>query len=145
MNPRTLLPWLGRALAAVLAWLARALGGWDTTLSLMFAVMGLDLLTGLLVSLAGKSDKTKGGGFLSGAFFQGLTRKLMMLLLVMLATALDGLMGTDGVCRLAVIGFYAANEGLSIVENAALLGLPFPQALLAVLERMKQQGDNPQD
>jgi toxin secretion/phage lysis holin len=142
MNPRTLLPWLGRALAAVLAWLARALGGWDTTLSLMFAVMGLDLLTGLLVSLAGKSDKTKGGGFLSGVFFQGLTRKLMMLLLVMLATALDGLMGTDGVCRLAVIGFYAANEGLSIVENAALLGLPFPQALLAVLERMKQQGED---
>jgi len=71
-----------------------------------------------------------------------LTRKLMMLLLVMLATALDGLMGTDGVCRLAVIGFYAANEGLSIVENAALLGLPFPQALLAVLERMKQQGED---
>ena len=144
MNPRALLPWLGRALAAAIAWLARALGGWDTTLSLMFAIMGLDLLTGLLVSLAGKSDKTAGGGFLSGAFFQGLTRKLMMLLLVMLATALDGLMGTDGVCRLAVIGFYAANEGLSIVENAALLGLPFPQGLLAVLERMREQGDKPQ-
>jgi len=71
VNPRTLLPWLGRALAAVLAWLARALGGWDTTLSLMFAVMGLDLLTGLLVSLAGKSDKTKGAVSCPAPSFRG--------------------------------------------------------------------------
>ena len=64
----------------------------------------------------------------------------MMLVLVMLATALDGMMGSDGVARLAVIGFYAANEGLSILENAALLGLPLPGALTEALERVRETG-----
>ena len=49
-------------------------------------------------------------------------------------------MGSDGVARLAVIGFYAANEGLSILENAALLGLPLPGALTEALERVKEAG-----
>ncbi|NLG56896.1 MAG: phage holin family protein, partial [Clostridiales bacterium] len=70
--------------------------------------------------------------------FSGLTRKLMMVILVMLATALDGLMAS-AVCRLAVIGFYGANEALSIVENAALLGVPFPKGLLEALERFRQE------
>ena len=129
--------WLMRAGALVLAWLCRALGGWDGALGLLFLVMGLDLLTGLLCAFHQKSDKTPGGGFLSRAFFLGLTRKLMMAALVMLATALDRMMGSDGVARLAVIGFYAANEGLSILENAALLGLPLPGVLKEALERMK--------
>ena len=64
----------------------------------------------------------------------------MMLALVMLATALDNMMGSDGVARLAVIGFYAANEGLSILENAALLGLPLPGVLSEALERVKDVG-----
>ena len=68
-----------------------------------------------------------------------LRRKLMVMGLVMLAAALDRLLGTQGVSRLAVIGFYAANEGLSIVENAALLGLPFPRGVLMMLEKMRDQ------
>ncbi len=63
----------------------------------------------------------------------------MVMGLVMLAAALDRLLGTQGVSRLAVIGFYAANEGLSIVENAALLGLPFPRGVLMMLEKMRDQ------
>ncbi|MDD4106308.1 MAG: phage holin family protein, partial [Eubacteriales bacterium] len=68
-----------------------------------------------------------------------LSRKMMMLALVVLATALDTLLTLDGVSRAAVIGFYCANEGLSIVENAALLGVPFPQALLDTLEKMQKK------
>ena len=102
--------------------------------------VGLDLLTGILCAFHQKIDKTQGGGFLSRSFFLGLTRKLMMLALVMLATALDTMLGSDGVARLAVIGFYAANEGLSILENAALLGLPLPGALTEALERVKDVG-----
>ena len=132
--------WASRAGAVILAWLCRALGGWDGALGLLFLVMGLDLLTGILCAFHQKSDKTQGGGFLSRSFFLGLTRKLMMLALVMLATALDNMMGSDGVARLAVIGFYAANEGLSILENAALLGLPLPGALTEALERVKDVG-----
>ena len=122
------------------ALLARALGGWDAALAMMFLLMGLDVVSGLLVALCRKSDKTGSGGFRSGSFFTGLTRKLLMVLLVILGTALDSLLGTS-VCRLSVIGFYAANEALSVVENAALLGLPFPRGLLTSLERYQQQQD----
>lgn len=122
------------------ALLARALGGWDAALAVMFLLMGLDVVSGLLVALCRKSDKTGSGGFRSGSFFTGLTRKLLMVLLVILGTALDSLLGTS-VCRLSVIGFYAANEALSVVENAALLGLPFPRGLLTSLERYQQQQD----
>ncbi len=131
--------WCLSALGTLGAWLCWALGGWDLALGMMFLIMGLDLLTGLLCSFAGKSQKSPGGGFLSGAFFQGLSRKLMMLALVMLATALDRLLDSQGVSRLAVIGFYAANEGLSIVENGALLGLPFPKGVLKLLEAMRKE------
>jgi len=127
------------ALGTLAAWLCWALGGWDGALQMLFLIMGLDLLTGLLCAGSGKSGKTAGGGFLSGAFFSGLTRKLMVMGLVMLAAALDRLLGTQGVSRLAVIGFYAANEGLSIVENAALLGLPFPRSVLAVMEKPRDR------
>ena len=79
--------WASRAGAVIIAWLCRALGGWDAALGLLFLVMGLDLLTGILCAFHQKSDKTQGGGFLSRSFFLGLTRKLMMLALVMLALA----------------------------------------------------------
>ena len=136
---KIVIKWLSGAAGACCAWLCWALGGWDGALQMMFLLMGLDLLTGVMVSMVRRSDKTEGGGFLSSALFLGLSRKLMMLALVMLATALDGVLGSAGVSRVAVIGFYAANEGLSIVENGAVLGVPFPKAVLGVLERMREK------
>lgn len=123
-----------------LAWICTLLGGWDAALSLMFLLMALDLITGLAVAFLRKSDKTAGGGFLSRSFFSGLSRKLMMVLLVVVGTALDTMLGTQ-ICRLSVIGFYAANEALSVVENAALAGVPFPKGLLLALERLREQND----
>jgi len=138
MNLRHIFRALSGALMGLAAWLAQLLGGWDAALSLLFLLMGLDLVTGIITALMRKSGHTQGGGFLSRTLFSGLTRKLMMVILVMLATALDGLMAS-AVCRLAVIGFYGANEALSIVENAALLGVPFPKGLLEALERFRQE------
>ena len=125
--------------ASVTAWLVARLGGWDAALQMMFLMMGMDLFTGVLCALMGKSKATDGGRFLSREMFHGLSRKLMKLALVMLAAALDTLMGLEGVSRAAVIGFYCANEGLSIVENAALMGVPFPQTLLDMLEKMQKK------
>ena len=118
------------------------LGGWDTAIGMMFLLMGMDLLTGVMAALKQKSAHTPGGGFLSRTFFLGLTRKLTITLMIMLAAALDRTLGTQGLCRLAAIGFYTANEGLSIVENAALLGVPFPKGLLNALERLRERNDN---
>ena len=132
------------ALMAVAAWAARLLGGWDAALSLMFLMMALDVVSGLALAFLRRSDKTPGGGFRSHSFFCGLSRKMMMVLLVMVGTALDMMLGT-GVCRLCVIGFYSANEALSVVENAAVAGVPFPKGLLAALERFRDQNDRASD
>lgn len=125
---------------SLVAFLAKALGGWDAALSVMFLMMALDVTSGLLVALARKSGKTEGGGFRSNSLFVGLTRKMLMVLLVILGTALDSLLGTS-ICRLSVIGFYAASEAFSVVENATLLGVPFPRGLLASLEAFQGQKD----
>lgn len=119
------------------------LGGWDTAIGMMFLLMALDLLTGVMTAFRHKSAHTQGGGFLSRTFFLGLTRKLTITIMIMLATTLDRALNTQGICRLAAIGFYTANEGLSIVENAALLGVPFPEGLLNALERLRERGEQP--
>ena len=129
--------WLAGAAASCAAWLLARLGGWDAAMQAMFLLMGLDLLTGSLCALLGKADK--GERFCSRVMFSGLSRKVMMLALVMLATALDTLLSTRGVSRAAVIGFYCANEGMSLVENAALLGVPFPKSVLGALEAMRDK------
>lgn len=137
--------WIVRTLGAVGAFVAGLLGGWDVTLQVLLLAMTLDFVTGLLVAFHGRSVKTQGGGFASKESFLGLTRKIFVLLLVCLATALDGALGTPGVLRLAVSMFYVANEGLSILENSALLGMPLPAALKTALEAMKEKADTPSD
>jgi len=131
---------LAAACMAVLAFLLQALGGWDAALGTLFSLMALDVLTGVAVSLMRRSARTRGGGFLSRSFFLGVSRKLLMVLMVILGTALDSLLRSQ-VCRLGVIGFYAANEALSVVENAALAGVPFPKGLLQALERYRARQD----
>ena len=56
-------------------------------------------------------------------------------------TTLDKLMGTDGICRLATIGFYSANEAMSIIENASKIGVPFPASLLDFLRRIRDKNN----
>ena len=107
----------------------------------MFLFMGLDYVTGVCTALLRKSEKTEDGAFKSSVAFKGLTKKLMMLVIVMLGVALDRMLGTDNVCRIAVISFYIANEGLSILENALLLGVPVPAVIRELLDKMKKKGD----
>lgn len=136
---RTAVRWLTTAGSALAAWGLQLLGGWDAALAMLFLLMGLDIAAGLLLGAKGQSTQTPGGGLRSRTLFAGLTRKLMMLLLVALAAAVDSTLTGSGVSRLAVISFYAANEALSIVENAALLGVPFPKGVLKALEAMRDK------
>lgn len=118
--------WIIKALGAVGAVAGGLLGGWDTALQVLLIAMAADYLTGLFVAFARKSGKTEGGGFSSNTSFLGIFRKLSILVVVALAVALDNFMATPGVLRLAVCGFYIANEGLSVLENIALLGVKIP-------------------
>lgn len=133
--------WVIRGLGAMGALIAGLLGEWDATIQVLCIIMALDFTTGLMAAFFRKSDKTKGGGFSSHVSFIGLTRKILILMLVGLAVALDRALGTPGVLRLAVSMFYTANEGLSILENAALLGLPLPQVLKKAMEVMREKSD----
>ena len=111
------------------AYLAAVLGGWDIGLQTLVLFMGIDYITGLIVAAVfRKSKKSTGGGLSSKCSFQGLARKVMQLLFVLIAYRLDTLIGTDFV-RSAVLIAFISNELISISENAALMGLPLPDKI----------------
>ena len=106
------------------------LGGWDAALATLLLFMLMDWVTGglLLPAVFKKSPKSKNGALESRAGWKGLCRKGMMLLIVLVAVRLDLLMGTDYL-RDAVCIAFIANEALSIIENAGLMGVPLPEML----------------
>lgn len=108
----------------------------------LIGVMTIDYITGLICGAMGKSDKTKSGGLSSRAAFEGLLRKCMILFVVLLAVLLDLAVQTGaGVSFSAVTGatclWFIASEGVSVLENAAGMGLPIPDALTRALEIMR--------
>ena len=132
-------------MAAVGTILAEALGGWDTALQTLLILMAIDYLTGLLCALVWRrSPKTDSGAFESKASLKGLIRKGAILLVVYIAAQLDRLMGTS-VTRLAVIMFFIANDGFSIIENLGIMGVPMPEGVKNAFALLRQQGeqDNP--
>lgn len=127
--------------AAVGAYLAQSLGGWDAAMRVLVALMAADYATGVLLALVWqKSRKSRSGGLDSKAGFKGICRKCMILVLVWLGVLLDDAMGTSYV-RTAVILFFVGNEGISLLENLGLMGIPFPSVLRRALEALREQGD----
>ena len=113
--------------------------------SLMLAVMMLDYITGLICGFKGASPKTENGGLSSKTAFEGLLKKAVILLIVFLAALLDrAVTMSAGVDCAAVTGatclWFIASEGLSVVENAAVLGIKIPATLRRVLEIMREKG-----
>ena len=126
------------ALAAAGAVAAEALGGWDVALKALLSFMAADYITGLIVAAVfRRSPKTQLGALSSRAGFVGLLRKCCILL----AVVLDGMAGTGGFIRAGVCLFFTANEGLSILENLGLMGVPYPRFLREMLEAMRKQSD----
>lgn len=129
------------ALATVGTFVAHALGGWDAAMQVLVALMALDYLTGILVAAVWqRSNKSSTGALDSKAGFKGLCKKGMILLLVWLGVLLDNAFGTTYV-RTAIIIFFIGNEGLSLLENLGLMGVPFPEFLKKALEALRDQGD----
>lgn len=128
--------------AAVSGGIAGAFGGWDTLLCVLMAMMAADYISGLVVAAMGRSLKTAYGGLSSKVGAIGLAKKGLMLLCVLVAALLDKAMGADrAVCRDAICWFYIANEGLSLLENLSLAGVPFPEKLREMLgQRMEAAG-----
>ena len=119
--------------------IASLLGGWNEALAALLACMAIDYTTGLIVAgVFHKSPKSSGGGLESMAGWKGLARKVVTLLIVVTAHEMDVLLGIRYIRDAVVIGF-CANEVISIIENAGLMGLPIPEVLRGAIDQLKRK------
>lgn len=125
--------------AALGGWLGWFLGGCDGLIYALVAFVVIDYITGVMCAI---SDKTLS----SAVGFKGICRKVLIFLLVGIANILDtNVIGTGSVLRTAAIFFYISNEGVSLLENAAHLGLPVPGAVKDVLEQLHNRAEKGTD
>jgi toxin secretion/phage lysis holin len=111
-------------------WLGYFLGGWDGLLYALIAFVAIDYVTGVMCAISNHTLSSEVG-------FKGICRKVLIFLLVGIGSILDArVIGSGSVLRTAVIFFYISNEGVSILENAARLGLPVPEKIKVVLEQL---------
>lgn len=116
-------------------------GEWNEMLTCLAIAMVMDYLGGLIVAWSGKSPKSETGGISSEVGFRGLAKKGFIILVVIAATILDKLVGQGSVFQMAVVFYYIANELMSILENAAIMGVPLPKSLLNGLDVIKKSAD----
>lgn len=119
-------------------WIGYFLGGCDGLVYALIAFVVIDYITGVMCAIGDKTLSSEVG-------FRGICRKVLIFLLVGIANILDvQVIQTGCVLRTAVIFFYISNEGISLLENAAHLGLPIPEQIKTVLEQLhdREEGEN---
>ena len=120
---------------AIGGWLGWFLGGCDGLLYALIAFVVIDYITGIMCAVADKKLSSAVG-------FKGICKNVLIFALVGLGNILDTrVIGAGSVLRTAVIFFYLSNEGVSLVENAAHLGLPVPKKLKEVLEQLHDRAE----
>ena len=116
-------------------------GGWTAGMTTLVLFMAIDYISGLIVAgVFKKSTKSESGALESKAGWKGLARKGMTLLFVLIAYRLDLLLGTTYIRDAVVIGF-CANELVSIVENAGLMGLPLPAIIVKAIDVLRRKAE----
>lgn len=124
--------------------IAMVFGGWSDALATLMIFMGVDYVTGLIVAgIFKKSKKSESGALESRAGFKGLCRKGVVLLIVLVAVRLDIIMHTTYI-RDAVVIAFVANEGISIIENAGLMGVPIPSVVKKAIDVLKEKDGTPE-
>lgn len=121
--------------------IATLFGGWDAALTTLLIFMGVDYVTGLIVAgVFHKSQKSADGALESRAGWKGLCRKGTTLLVVLVACRLDMVTGSNFIRDATIIAFIA-NETLSIIENAGLMGVPIPAIVVKAIDILKQKAE----
>ena len=124
---------------AVGGWLGYFLGGCDGLLYALLVFVVLDYVTGVMCAIEDRKLSSEVG-------FKGICRKVLIFAMAGIGHVLDThIIGTGSVLRTAVIFFYLANEGLSLTENAAHLGLPIPEKLKDVLEQLHDRAEKEEE
>lgn len=122
--------------AAIGGWLGYFMGGCDGLLYALVAFVVIDYLTGVMCAISDHTLSSQVG-------FRGICRKVLIFLMVGIANIIDvQVLNTPGVLRTATVFFYLSNEGVSLLENAAHLGLPVPDAIKTVLEQLHNRGNS---
>lgn len=128
--------WIQIAFSALGGFVGWFLGGADGFLYALLAFVVIDYITGILCAVADKSLSSEVG-------FKGICRKVLIFALVGIGNIVDVyVMGEAGILRTAVIFFYLSNEGVSLLENSAHLGLPIPEKLKTVLSQLHNREEN---
>ena len=121
--------------AAVGGWLGWFLGGCDGLLYALVAFVVIDYITGVLCAAVDRKLSSEVG-------FKGICKKVLIFILVGVGNIIDvQIIGNGSVMRTAVIFFYLSNEGISLLENSAHLGLPIPQKLKDILEQLHDRAE----
>lgn len=129
-------------LGVIGSFIAEAFGGWDTGLITLLIFMGIDFVMGLVVAgVFHNSPKTDSGKLESKTGWKGLCRKCVTLLFVLVAYRLDLTLGVDYIRDAVIIGF-VANELISIVENAGLMGLPLPKVVKNAIDILTKKAES---
>lgn len=124
--------------------IAAMFGGWSDALITLIVFMSIDYATGLIVAgVFKKSKKSESGALESGAGFKGLCRKGVALLIVLVAVRLDIVMHTSYIKDAVIIAFIA-NESISIIENAGLMGIPVPNVIAKAIDVLKEKDGTPE-
>lgn len=123
------------AIAAAGGWLGWFLGGWDGFLYALVAFSSIDYITGVMCAIIDKKLSSEVGA-------RGIFKKVLIFVMVAVGNMIDRqLIGSGEVLRTAVIFFYLSNEGVSLLENAARIGLPVPEKLRDILTQLHNKSD----
>ena len=127
--------WIQVAITAVGGSIGYFLGGWDGFLYALLVFVVIDYVTGIMCAILDRRLSSEVG-------FRGIFKKVLIFSLVAIGHVIDkSVLGDSSVIRTAVIFFYLSNEGVSIIENAAHIGLPVPQKLKDILEQLNSHTD----
>ena len=138
--------WILSIIGVVGSCIASLFGGWDNSMGTLIIVMAIDYSTGFAVAAVfKKSLKTSSGALSSHVGWKGLCKKGVILGVVLIAARLDMMLGTKYIRNTVIIG-YIANEVVSILENAKLMGIKIPDVLNKAIEvvqkKEKEEGNN---
>jgi len=133
MNEKEL--WFSSAIASACTIMSAALGGWDIALRVLITLIVIDYITGFLGAVKNHSVD-------SDVMWWGGLRKGAILAVLVITVLLDEMVNNQvPLLRTLAIYFYAAREGLSLVENFGILGVPFPPAITKVLKQLQKKGE----
>lgn len=118
----------------------KAFGGWSDAMTTLVVFMAIDYISGVLLGVTNKSLKTESGGLNSNVSFKGLCRKGMILLIVLIGHRLDLVLKVNFLKDVVIIAFIA-NETVSIIENAGLMGVTIPSALRKAIDVLNKKSE----